>query len=294
MRPAFKTALTIVTLSAIGSVTPPATAAVPFTWDGPNSNFTASGTNVGVGGGLYGQSFFTFMTILGGAGFTGGGTAGVMIFNADGVRFNFSQLNTLYFNYGSEAKAEFTTTFLFTPTVPNLSYSFEGFMNITLTGSPASTTANGDVVLHPDNAHPIPLYVNNVATSGPCAIWVPGASALGNTTGNLTQGQPYRMNAVFRIDMRHGNDPAAAYELKLKNNPYFRFRLYQRPCPGDLSGDGYVDDTDFVAFAFAYSLLDCADPAMPVGCPSDLNGDGFVDDSDFVVFATMYENLVCP
>jgi hypothetical protein len=89
-------------------------------------------------------------------------------------------------------------------------------------------------------------------------------------------------------------DPTAVYEIKLKNGPHFRFRLYQRPCPGDLSGDGYVDDTDFVAFATAYNIFDCADPMMPPGCPSDVNGDGYVDDADFVVFAQAYENLVCP
>ena len=65
-------------------------------------------------------------------------------------------------------------------------------------------------------------------------------------------------------------------------------------CPGDFNADTFVDDADFVIFAPAYNLLDCADPAMPAGCPADLNADGFVDDADFVIFAAAYNDLVCP
>lgn len=65
-------------------------------------------------------------------------------------------------------------------------------------------------------------------------------------------------------------------------------------CPGDLNGDGYVDDSDFVQFASAYDLFDCADPSMPAGCAADLNGDGYVDDSDFVLFASAYDAFICP
>jgi len=66
------------------------------------------------------------------------------------------------------------------------------------------------------------------------------------------------------------------------------------PCPGDLNDDGFVDDSDFVVFASAYNILDCADPSMPAGCPADLNSDGFVDDADFVIFAAAYNELLCP
>ncbi len=66
------------------------------------------------------------------------------------------------------------------------------------------------------------------------------------------------------------------------------------PCPGDLNGDSIVDDSDFVIFADAYNLLDCADPAMPADCPADLNADLIVDDSDFVLFASAYDALLCP
>lgn len=69
---------------------------------------------------------------------------------------------------------------------------------------------------------------------------------------------------------------------------------FASPCPGDLNGDGFVDDSDFVIFASGYNILDCADPTMPPGCPADLNGDGFADDADFVIFAAAYNELVCP
>ncbi|MGH7244461.1 MAG: hypothetical protein ACREJD_13705 [Phycisphaerales bacterium] len=65
-------------------------------------------------------------------------------------------------------------------------------------------------------------------------------------------------------------------------------------CPGDLNHDGFVDDADFVLFAGAYNILDCADPSMPAGCPADLNGDSFVDDADFVIFVGAYNALLCP
>ncbi|MBN8596440.1 MAG: glycosyl hydrolase 53 family protein [Planctomycetes bacterium] len=65
-------------------------------------------------------------------------------------------------------------------------------------------------------------------------------------------------------------------------------------CAGDLNADRIVDDADFVAFAHAYNLLDCADPAMPQRCPADLNFDNAADDADFVLFAGAYDQLVCP
>jgi len=61
-------------------------------------------------------------------------------------------------------------------------------------------------------------------------------------------------------------------------------------CPGDFSGDGFVDDTDFVTFAAAYEGFTIP-PADPI---ADLTGDGFVDDSDFVIFAAAYQAFVCP
>ena len=66
------------------------------------------------------------------------------------------------------------------------------------------------------------------------------------------------------------------------------------PCPADFTGDDAVDDDDFVAFANAYQILDCASESMPAGCAADLTRDTVVDDADFVVFATQYERLLCP
>ncbi len=64
-------------------------------------------------------------------------------------------------------------------------------------------------------------------------------------------------------------------------------------CPADLTGEGFVDDSDFVVFVQAYNILDCLDPAMPLGCPADFNLDGIVEDADFVIFAAAYDALVC-
>jgi 6-phosphogluconolactonase (cycloisomerase 2 family) len=64
-------------------------------------------------------------------------------------------------------------------------------------------------------------------------------------------------------------------------------------CPADLTGEGFVDDSDFQVFVQAYNILDCADEAMPQGCPADFNLDGFVDDSDFQIFVIAYNELVC-
>ena len=69
---------------------------------------------------------------------------------------------------------------------------------------------------------------------------------------------------------------------------------FKEACPGDLNGDGQVDDADFVIFAAAYDILLCTDLFMPPGCPADLNGDGFVDDADFVLFSVAYDALLCP
>lgn len=65
-------------------------------------------------------------------------------------------------------------------------------------------------------------------------------------------------------------------------------------CAADQNNDRVVDDSDFVVFASAYELFDCADPHMPQSCPADLNRDSFVNDADFVAFAAAYEAFMCP
>jgi hypothetical protein len=92
-------------------------------------------------------------------------------------------------------------------------------------------------------------------------------------------------------------DDRGAYTVKV-SNPCGLFANsgagnLQVTCRTDLNTDFVTDDTDFVMFAVAYNVLDCADPVMPVGCPSDFNSDGTVDDADFVVFASAYNELLC-
>lgn len=77
-------------------------------------------------------------------------------------------------------------------------------------------------------------------------------------------------------------------------NEVLFLELPPETCPADQNGDRFVDDSDFVAFAQAYDIFDCAAPEMPQGCPGDINRDGFVDDADFTAFAGGYDAFVCP
>lgn len=61
-------------------------------------------------------------------------------------------------------------------------------------------------------------------------------------------------------------------------------------CPGDLNGDGLVDDADFLEFLPAYDAL--LVPDADRRC--DWNGDRLVDDQDFVLFLPYYDQLICP
>lgn len=65
-------------------------------------------------------------------------------------------------------------------------------------------------------------------------------------------------------------------------------------CPPDFDANRLVDDRDFVVFAAAYSIGDCAATAMPATCPADFDGDRFVTDADFAVFAARYSDVLCP
>ncbi|MGH7245020.1 MAG: hypothetical protein ACREJD_16515 [Phycisphaerales bacterium] len=64
------------------------------------------------------------------------------------------------------------------------------------------------------------------------------------------------------------------------------FASRMKPCPGDFNGDGFIDDSDFVAFATYYQAF--------FDVRGDLNGDGLTDDTDFVTFSTSYDHLICP
>jgi hypothetical protein len=69
--------------------------------------------------------------------------------------------------------------------------------------------------------------------------------------------------------------------------------MFAIPCPADLYHDTVVDDLDFVEFAAAYNVLDCADVSMTPGCAADLNNDNFVDDADFLIFVVAYNAVLC-
>lgn len=64
-------------------------------------------------------------------------------------------------------------------------------------------------------------------------------------------------------------------------------------CPADLSGDGFVDDADFVLFAQQYDEFECDSRIMPDACSADLNFSNFVDDADFVLFTQAYGEFAC-
>jgi len=117
-----------------------------------------------------------------------------------------------------------------------------------------------------------------------------------DSNGAPNSARSWFFGADSYLDMSLG---AAPFSGSMNNNVIqgvfmVRANGVAAPCPGDLNGDGLVDDSDFVSFAGAYDILDCADPSMPTGCPADLNLDGLVDDSDFVIFASAYDALICP
>jgi len=114
-----------------------------------------------------------------------------------------------------------------------------------------------------------------------------GSGSNGGTSGD----------AVFNSTAAAGGGNATSPEATASNGggaAVIRLTYVTSVCPADLNGDGFVDDSDFPIFVAAYNILDCADPAMPVGCPADLNGDDVVEDADFVVFVVAYNELVCP
>ncbi|MFO0861231.1 MAG: hypothetical protein U0570_11795 [Phycisphaerales bacterium] len=66
-----------------------------------------------------------------------------------------------------------------------------------------------------------------------------------------------------------------------------------RSCPGELTFDAQVDDSDFQVFAAAYDAYECPEGSAS-GCDADLDGNGFVNDADFTLFADSYDRLLCP
>ncbi|MGH7242750.1 MAG: hypothetical protein ACREJD_04975 [Phycisphaerales bacterium] len=248
-----------------------------------------------IGGGSNTQPLYLGFNWTPGTTSTGAGSQPYTQLLANGLRIGIYELRTSYYPFGTGANAAVKGVLRFTPTVPNLSYTFNGFMNVVQTGAPASMSATNGVTLTMLGGMFNVIETQYAsAYNGPCALWQPAAPSWGTQSGVLYQGASYELAWDFSLVMYHGGDTTADYQVKLKNDPYFQFLLFQRPCAGDLNGDGYVDDSDFAAFAMAYNILDCVDPLMPPGCPSDLNNDGYVDDADFVLFAEAYDALLCP
>lgn len=113
---------------------------------------------------------------------------------------------------------------------------------------------------------------------GATLIGTPGTNSFVDTTGTPNTPYFYFVQATQPPGVTFqlvGSDQGTAVGL---------------PCPADLTGDGFVDDSDFVIFAAAYDAF-TVPPANPA---ADLNDDGFVDDSDFVIFAAAYDAFSCP
>lgn len=111
-----------------------------------------------------------------------------------------------------------------------------------------------------------PIYTVPVAAAGPYALQLP-AGLLGNCGTYY-----WSVSATNRGGT--AQSPSGIWSFQVKGL-----------C--DLNSDGFVDDSDFVAFSSAYDefLTDAG----------DFDGDGFTDDSDFVIFAGAYDALLaCP
>ncbi|MBL8874207.1 MAG: hypothetical protein JNM86_00250 [Phycisphaerae bacterium] len=144
-------------------------------------------------------------------------------------------------------------------------------------------------------------YFSSGQTTGTGNTWVTRQSAwlaaadftrfdgLVGTPDFSTAGAPIQLG--YRTATSNSGGGAFSQVVNYDN---WSVRVHFVPCTSDLTSDGAVDDTDFVLFATAYDILDCADPSMPSGCPADVNGDGFVDDTDFVQFSQAYDALECP
>ncbi len=174
-------------------------------------------------------------------------------------------------------------------------------------GGPAS-----NYWLHPTNAlFPLPSRANLTSVFGPAVgntlpvgSFAPNFHGTFDMAGNVAEWNESLAFGSFRGQRGGSFAEGEAFTESVRpifssptaENSTVGFRVVQvpTPCPGDLNGDSFLDDSDFVQFAAAYSLLDCTDPSMPLGCPSDLTGDTFVDDADFVVFAAAYDALTCP
>jgi len=181
----------------------------------------------------------------------------------------------------------------FTIFLDNLEFG-SGCARITLDPLARSTCPGGTVLFSARADGIAPLAPRWQIESAPAGseLWtdlvdgpIPGSSATATNAGTsaLTiSGADF--NAERRFRLKVSNTCAAVFSAPASLNV----------CIADFNCDGQVDDADFIIFAAAYNILDCADPSMPANCPTDLNGDQLVDDADFVRFVAAYNELICP
>ncbi|MFN9968584.1 MAG: reprolysin-like metallopeptidase, partial [Phycisphaerae bacterium] len=149
--------------------------------------------------------------------------------------------------------------------------------------APTSITTSANNICQYDSGT---ITINAIGGSGSSIQWFSGScggTLIGTGLGSFVVDSPAVTTTYFaRWVNSCGVSSCASVTINVRN------------CPADFNCDTFVDDSDFVTFSDAYTLLLCSDPSMPVGCPSDLNGDTFVDDSDFVLFSDAYSALLCP
>jgi hypothetical protein len=88
---------------------------------------------------------------------------------------------------------------------------------------------------------------------------------------------PYSATITHTVTDQCGN--TASYDQ------VFNFELLD-DCPQDITGDGVINVSDFIAMNSAWGTF-CS------GCPEDLNGDGYIGIYDFIEFNSVYGSF-CP
>lgn len=189
---------------------------------------------------------------------------------------------------GTSERTPSTFSSTFADNITNKQLVKSGPLSVALNAYPGALPIGGST---PEGWGPvIVLDAAYTYTGGPLVIeWRnSGAGSDGGTSGD----------AAFNSAAAAGGGNSTGAEATTSNGGSTAIvRLTYEPpsaCPADFNNDTVVDDADFLIFALAYNILDCADPSMPVGCPADLNADSFVDDTDFLAFAAAYNELLCP
>lgn len=214
------------------------------------------------------------------------------------VRIAHSNGNTYYartFNWSSTGVMTgatiVTTEYALPASLPSGSYTLVAVAN----GIASDPAVGASIISAPISALGCPggsvsLTVAAAGTPNLSYQWRRGATILSNG-GHISGANTPTLLVSSMTSADAGNDYNCVVTNAIGASASAMIRIDF--CAADFSCDGTVDDTDFVAFASAYDLLVCTDPAMPVDCPADLNGDGIVDDTDFVMFASAYDTFIC-